>query len=644
MQLLRSSLLGAALMLLATGVVWSEEALTGYPAEFEFDRESFAFPERSGSVTPLRLSVQDVRWDGNGSVSIPFTMNQRAEVWLAVYEIGNNTTGDRGPFGAWFRGVPQDLYIATTSARFEAGNSTITWNGRDWEGNAVGSGNYEFDLIAMNHLDPAVLVAAQGRGGRAGDVIDMRTGEVWGEEYGRDRPERAMRWGDLYRTVLGTDLIADPNGWEDWTHNQVVEREGTRTFSPIKPDPDDQEIYFSASGNDGEGVGVYKMRINRAAKSWDAVTDWADNGYAIASNVEARLWDFEIHNSEFIIAAMWSRADVPQSTFDYWDKGTGEIAKQLNIQEWVQYVQVDDDGNEIINAGGPNHLSVDASGVYASNQNHQNYGAFKVNHDGRIIWANGNGDGFIDRVTHEQAAETGMTPTAGFPIQIQADRSGNVVYASPRHNEQGYGWTAVGRDGSGLFHIFFDPHKVPTIPTQVDHINLVQNNCSSSGGQPLCGSPVGPGPWDGWYQGSKVGLASRNFVGQEEGRWLPGLMLHIPYDIKSGRLGAGVTAVAEVESAGTPDSYSLGAAYPNPFNPETTVEFTIPADGYIQIEIYNTAGQLVNSLVDDELSAGAYKSTWDAVDASGQQVSSGVYFYRMQSGEFSATRSVTLLK
>ena len=386
------------------------------------------------------------------------------------------------------------------------------------------------------------------------------------------------------------------------------------------------------------------MRINRAAKSWDAVTDWADNGYAIASNVEARLWDFEIHNSEFIIAAMWSRADVPQSTFDYWDKGTGEIAKQLNIQEWVQYVQVDDDGNEIINAGGPNHLSVDASGVYASNQNHQNYGAFKVNHDGRIIWANGNGDGFIDRVTHEQAAETGMTPTAGFPIQIQADRSGNVVYASPRHNEQGYGWTAVGRDGSGLFHIFFDPHKVPTIPTQVDHINLVQNNCSSSGGQPLCGSPVGPGPWDGWYQGSKVGLASRNFVGQEEGRWLPGLMLHIPYDIKSGRLGAGVTAVAEVESAGTPDSYSLGAAYPNPFNPETTVEFTIPADGYIQIEIYNTAGQLVNSLVDDELSAGAYKSTWDAVDASGQQVSSGVYFYRMQSGEFSATRSVTLLK
>ena len=108
-------------------------------------------------------------------------------------------------------------------------------------------------------------------------------------------------------------------------------------------------------------------------------------------------------------------------------------------------------------------------------------------------------------------------------------------------------------------------------------------------------------------------------------------------------LGA-VTAVEAVESAGTPDSYALGAAYPNPFNPETAIDFAVPAYGHVRIDVYNAAGQVVNSLVDRELGAGSYKATWDALDRYGEQVSSGVYFYRMVAGDFSATHSMTLLK
>ena len=61
-------------------------------------------------------------------------------------------------------------------------------------------------------------------------------------------------------------------------------------------------------------------------------------------------------------------------------------------------------------------------------------------------------------------------------------------------------------------------------------------------------------------------------------------------------------------------------------------------------EVYNTAGQLINSLVDKDLFAGAYKTTWDAMTQDGQQASSGVYFYRMEAGDFTDTRSMTLLK
>ena len=123
------------------------------------------------------------------------------------------------------------------------------------------------------------------------------------------------------------------------------------------------------------------------------------------------------------------------------------------------------------------------------------------------------------------------------------------------------------------------------------------------------------------------------------------MLLHTPYSVASAKLGEGVGTVVEaVDGAGTPDSYALGAAYPNPFNPETTIEFNVPSDGFVKIEVFNTAGQMVMSLVDEELSAGSYRTTWDAVDLSGRQVSSGVYFYRMQAGDFAATHSMTLLK
>ena len=98
------------------------------------------------------------------------------------------------------------------------------------------------------------------------------------------------------------------------------------------------------------------------------------------------------------------------------------------------------------------------------------------------------------------------------------------------------------------------------------------------------------------------------------------------------------------ESTRTPDGYALGAAYPNPFNPEITIVFSVPNDGPVKIEVFNAAGQRLSILVDEVLRAGTYKTVWDGLAPNGMRVSSGVYLYRMQAGDFVATRSVTLLK
>ncbi len=89
----------------------------------------------------------------------------------------------------------------------------------------------------------------------------------------------------------------------------------------------------------------------------------------------------------------------------------------------------------------------------------------------------------------------------------------------------------------------------------------------------------------------------------------------------------------------TPESFELGQNYPNPFNPTTTVDFTIPETGKVKIEIFNSLGQKVDTLVEDILSAGKYNIKWNARD-----VPSGVYFYRLLWRDKLFSRQMVVLK
>lgn len=88
-----------------------------------------------------------------------------------------------------------------------------------------------------------------------------------------------------------------------------------------------------------------------------------------------------------------------------------------------------------------------------------------------------------------------------------------------------------------------------------------------------------------------------------------------------------------------PNEFILNQNYPNPFNPQTNITFTIPHDRYTTLSIYNANGQLVNKLVDKKLSAGNYRYLFD-----GQDFSSGIYFYHLQSGNFHSSKKMLLLK
>jgi hypothetical protein len=99
-----------------------------------------------------------------------------------------------------------------------------------------------------------------------------------------------------------------------------------------------------------------------------------------------------------------------------------------------------------------------------------------------------------------------------------------------------------------------------------------------------------------------------------------------------------VTSAYE-EAVAVPTQARLLQNYPNPFNPSTTIAFEVPSTSLVSLRVFDLAGRNVATLVASQLGPGRYRVTWDAAS-----VSSGVYFCRMQAGQFVMTRKLILLK
>jgi hypothetical protein len=101
---------------------------------------------------------------------------------------------------------------------------------------------------------------------------------------------------------------------------------------------------------------------------------------------------------------------------------------------------------------------------------------------------------------------------------------------------------------------------------------------------------------------------------------------------------------SSTEPSVVPVAARLGQNYPNPFNPETTISYEMLQNGEVTINVYNLKGQKVKTLVNDTKAAGEHTVVWNGKDDSGNNVSSGVYFYKMQAGRYTSTKKMILMK
>lgn len=109
----------------------------------------------------------------------------------------------------------------------------------------------------------------------------------------------------------------------------------------------------------------------------------------------------------------------------------------------------------------------------------------------------------------------------------------------------------------------------------------------------------------------------------------------------AGTIVATVSGIKEITSIA--DVFSLAQNYPNPFNPTTKINFSIPKSGYVSLKVYDILGNEITDLVNQNLTTGTYSVDFNAT-SNGNALSSGVYFYRLRTSDFSEVKKMYLVK
>jgi hypothetical protein len=106
-----------------------------------------------------------------------------------------------------------------------------------------------------------------------------------------------------------------------------------------------------------------------------------------------------------------------------------------------------------------------------------------------------------------------------------------------------------------------------------------------------------------------------------------------------------LTNVANDDNTQSPEPADFGLTnYPNPFNPDTTIRFSVPSEGRVTVTIYNIKGQRVKQILNEQVVAGRYAVMWNGTDSHGRTVSSGLYFARIEQGNKHLIHKMMLMK
>jgi len=615
------------------------------------------------SPAPLEISVQEEILYGFDGTDVEFTVDvagKPARCWLIIntrlpetqlpHQVTNGFLGWH-----YVNRIDTTVYVSPPY-NFAPGSHTITWDGCGTENTSGGyGGTYEkYDPVAPGTYDYYIW-AYDDQSQREKVCNFLPISFYWQPQY--------TKFSEYYKTGLPR---ANPLIWGNipWMYNNlhgVGPPRWTAFKFPLGSDPDDtsklQTTFMAGFSEDDQydtspisfdpfdqnyfyNLHVYTEQKMGAMFKWHWVSDgnaeivdewggWDDLALTTASRsgmdeyMPAVTNDtryiyitspgrnpYEIqHDVLYIISFDGEKVNEGQMLDDFYTPygystySNGQINRLFASREFPYQVIM----------GGELHCMmemVDTSRLIADEGD-----------DEYVMWKNGNGDYFLDANWNPEISTHHWDCNTGGEYKYNNENMG-------RHNEQFwdsegivmafvdyqglYSFVVCTQDGSGVAYCKF-----------ADDTNASNTNRKGSGQRVDIG-----GAYDGLYIGDVVGDELNYGAATQHINW-------VAFDSAHGVITREPVTVEEESKT----AFSVDAAYPNPANPTTTIGFTLAEAGHVTVDIYNIAGQKVDTLVDEKMSAGKHSVVWN-----GSGFSAGVYFYTFKSGKFSKTMKVTLLK
>jgi hypothetical protein len=428
-----------------------------------------------------------------------------------------------------------------------------------------------------------------------------------------------------------TDLIAgngDEIGWRQrskWTlgadpqDNTLFETTRWLGYSSISgyiQSPYEQDMYFAYSTTNNLQGRLSKWKwVPNGASEQD--TEWGDEGeFVYGINTGAGWWvtlQGAFYAGGDLLGAtntdhsgVSSEAELVMVSAD-----EGEEMFRIDLSQWWVSLADGEAGGQ--QASGPNKFDVVGDnvfvGAHSSCANNMIVPTAGEDAEDWMRWTNMNGDYTGDHNFEEDSEKPWVCHdynVGPYKYQIRADA--NLFSVFPCFDMGAVTFGLYAPDGTGLsYHAMAGESAGGKLSTQIldddTPFDGMYSDYVSSGGTDA--------PWGG--------PASIHFTGHDS---IKGIISDV---------------VAVEENA--PSAFAVAQNSPNPFNPTTTIDFTIAEAGNVSIDVFNVAGQKIDTIASGLMNAGSHTVTWNA-----SEFSAGVYFYTVKNGDFSKTMKMTLLK
>jgi len=587
------------------------------------------------SPTVMRLSAPaTVQYDFDGSqFEIPLTVSgvPATTVFLVhTKDKADNISAIQNGHLGWHyvNKVDTCLYLSSPTL-LDVGKHTVIWDGNDNDGGMVPSGEYTYYFWAFDSTSSKVKAyyTYGGTQGQAGLIqefdennnpldnpvyypppaaVPQLTADEGGYGGGNDAGINTRA-----KVVLG----GDP---DDETLIETTAFSGWGDFGKIALMPGDHDYFFVHNYNRDLTLQIV-MKFKYVPNGiCEQVMDWADEGRYEFINSAHGLTSGMVSDN---ISEIWLPiADQSYPSIDnpielhYIDPDNGSQTRVVDISSWwidpEEWTKWDEFGHKM--HAGPSQMNyrnghLIGAGLSACYKHMLN--PYEEDDDEVTVWMNQNGDYVGDRFFQEEFAGTSKAwmcvGGSGPPWVYDVSLDANLFVISSAYDLGALSFSLFGPDGTGIDYFAFTGETA-----SLKYGQLFVDNGSA---------------FDGIYTDNKS-------TGEEEkknGLW------YVGHDSITGTITASSVSVEE----DAPAVFAVAQNAPNPFNPTTTISFSIAEAGNVSIDVFNVAGQKVDTIVNDFMDAGSHMASWDA-----SGFSAGVYFYTVKTGNYSKTMKMTLLK